>query len=96
MVTDDGAAPLVAACPDKAWNHGRKLAVAVAKLYDKTDPTGQWSLNYGYAKVSLKTKRAPTGSRKQGGSWISGMPIKRKRSIRSLSWLITVMLKLSS
>jgi len=57
MVTDDCAAKRIPACPEKARNHGTKLAHFAAKTLKNAKPITERSLCYGHKAVRLKTKR---------------------------------------
>lgn len=57
MVTDNCAAPRIPAGPEKARNHGIKLAHFAAKTLEKAKPITERGLSYGQKAVRLKTKR---------------------------------------
>jgi len=60
MVTDNCALPRIPAGPEKARNHGLKLAAVAADLLKKAVPTKMLGLSYGQRAVRLKTKRDPS------------------------------------
>lgn len=60
MVTDDCSVTRIPAGPDKARNHGIKLAHFAAKTLKNVKPITDRGLSYGHMAVQLKTKRDPS------------------------------------